>query len=239
MIRTWTASVEAGMDPNLDLLERPSGKAQAKGREAVAAAAGIAFHENMSLTDNSSSLRSAGHVALLRAVAEEGDREAFAELFAYFAPRLKSYLVRLGSDSGSAEELVQEIMILVWRKASRFDASQASVSTWIFTIARNKRIDALRRDRRGDLDSEDPLLQPEAEVAADKTVEMRQDNARVRAALDQLPQEQADLICKAYFEDKPHGAIALESELPLGTVKSRLRLALGRLRKALKKDEQE
>ncbi|MFC4350544.1 sigma-70 family RNA polymerase sigma factor [Fodinicurvata halophila] len=227
------------MEQSVDLLERPVENAFTTGSEAVAAAAGIAFHGRMSLTDDSSALRPAGHAILLQAVAEQGDREAFAELFAYFAPRLKAYLVRLGSDSGAAEELVQEVMILVWRKAASFDANQASVSTWIFTIARNKRIDALRRDRRGELDSEDPLLQPEAEPSADKAVEARQDSERVRAALEQLPPEQAELIRKAYFEDKAHGAIALESELPLGTVKSRLRLALGRLRRTLKEDEQE
>lgn len=239
MIRKSAACVEADMEQSVDLLERSVENACARGGEAVAAAAGIAFHGRMSLTDDISALRPARHAALLQAVAEQGDREAFAELFAHFAPRLKAYLVRLGSDSGAAEELVQEVMILVWRKATSFDARQASVSTWIFTIARNKRIDALRRDRRGELDSEDPVLQPEAEPSADKTVEARQDSARIRAALEQLPPEQADLIRKAYFEDKAHGAIALESELPLGTVKSRLRLALSRLRRTLKEEEQE
>lgn len=171
---------------------------------------------------------------LMVAVAEDRDRDAFADLFKHFAPRLKAFLIRMGSGAVEAEELMQEAMLMVWRKADSFDARQAGVSTWVFTIARNKRIDALRRERRPELDPDDPALIPAAPPAADEEVATQQDNERLRLAIDTLPIEQADLIRLAYFEDKAHVAIAEETNLPLGTVKSRLRLALGRLRKAIK-----
>ena len=142
--------------------------------------------------------------------------------------------MRLGSAPQEAEELMQEVLIIVWQKAESFDAKQASVSTWIFTIARNKRIDALRRERRPEIDPNDPALVPAAEPAADDTLAAMQQNAHLREALKVLPPEQIELVRLAYFEDKAHVAIAEEKNLPLGTVKSRLRLALGHLRKALK-----
>jgi len=171
------------------------------------------------------------------AVAAQRDKAAFADLFSYFAPRLKAYLMRLGSDAGLAEELAQEAMIMVWRRAATFDSSQASVGTWVFTIARNKRIDALRRQRRPDLDPADPLLLPEPAEPADQRIAALQRQERVRRALTSLPPEQVEVVKMAYFEDKAHGTIAEETDLPLGTVKSRLRLALARLRKALHEEE--
>jgi len=170
---------------------------------------------------------------LVARVGESRDREAFAELFAYFAPRIKAYLLRRGADPAEAEELAQEAMIMVWRRAVTFDPAKSAASTWIFTIARNKRIDALRRERRPDHDPEDPGLAPQAPPAADRAAELAQQAARLAEAIAVLPEEQAALIRMAYFEDKAHGQIAAETALPLGTVKSRLRLALGRLRKAL------
>lgn len=173
---------------------------------------------------------------LLVAVGRGRDRVAFGALFGHFAPRLKTYLRRLGCESGAAEELVQEVMLLVWRRAETYDPAQASASTWVFTIARNKRVDALRRERRPEIDPNDPALVPEADVPADQRVETRQGNDRLRAALKELPPEQAELLRMAYFEDKPHSVISAEHGIPLGTVKSRLRLAMDRLRKALRDD---
>lgn len=170
---------------------------------------------------------------LIVAVGESRDREAFAELFGHFAPRIKAYLLRRGADPAAAEELAQEAMIMVWRRASTFDPARSAASTWIFTIARNKRIDALRREKRPDYDPEDPSLVPEAPPAADRAVEVTQQAERLAAAIAELPEEQAALVRMAYYEDKAHGQIAEETALPLGTVKSRLRLAMGRLRKAL------
>lgn len=173
---------------------------------------------------------------LLVTVGRNRDREAFAALFTHFAPRLKAYLRRLGSDPAAAEELVQEVMLLVWRRAETFNPEQASASTWIFTIARNKRVDSLRHEQRPEYDPEDPALVPDPEEPADRRIENAQSSQRLRAALKQLPPEQAELLQLAYFEDKPHSVIASERALPLGTVKSRLRLAMDRLRKALKDD---
>ena len=171
---------------------------------------------------------------LLLAVGRARDRAAFAALFGHFAPRLKAYLRRLGTDAQAAEELVQEVMLLVWRRAETFDPAQASASTWVFTIARNRRIDALRREQRPEIDPDDPALVPDPVEPADRALETAQANGRLQAALKELPQEQAELLRLAYFEDKPHSVIASERGLPLGTVKSRLRLALERLRKALR-----
>ena len=171
---------------------------------------------------------------LLLAVGRTRDRAAFAVLFHHFAPRLKAYLRRLGSDAQGAEELVQEVMLLVWRRAETFDPAQASAATWVFTIARNRRIDALRREQRPEIDPNDPALTPDPAEPADRALETAQAQDRLQAALRELPPEQADLLRLAYFEDKPHSVISSERGLPLGTVKSRLRLALDRLRKALR-----
>jgi RNA polymerase sigma-70 factor (ECF subfamily) len=181
----------------------------------------------------SADLSPAAAADLLQTLAEARDRQAFARLFAHFAPRVKSYLRRLGAGDTLAEELAQEVMLTVWRRAHLFDRRQAGASTWIFTIARNKRIDAIRRDKRPDLDPEDPALVPEAEAPADKLVEAGQKEERLRQAIEILPQEQAALLRMSFFEDKSHSAIAEELDLPLGTVKSRLRLALSRLRSML------
>jgi len=171
---------------------------------------------------------------LLLAVARGRDRAAFSALFGHFAPRLKAYLRRLGTDSQAAEELVQEVMLLVWRRAETFDPIQASASTWIFTIARNKRIDALRREQRPEIDPDDPALVPNPLEPADRMLEAAQASGRLQAALKELPPEQAELLKLAYFDDKSHSLISSERGIPLGTVKSRLRLALDRLRKALR-----
>lgn len=173
------------------------------------------------------------HEALIEAIAAHADKTAFATLFGYFAPRLKSYLLRLGADAATAEEIAQEAMLTVWRKAASFDRQQAGAGTWIFTIARNKRIDRLRRERRPEFDPSDPSLVPAAPEGADQTVWTAQLEIRLRSAIDNLPSEQSDLIRRAYFEDMSHREIAESSGLPLGTVKSRIRLAMQRLRERI------
>ena len=183
------------------------------------------------VADDASAQRS--HDDLLDAIASTRDKTAFAELFSHFAPRLKSYLLRLGTDAAMSEEVAQEAMVMVWRKAESFDRSQASAATWIFTIARNKRIDRLRRERRPELDPNDPALVPDAPEAADRSIEVQQAEETLRSAIEKLPQEQSELIRAAYFEDKTHREIADERGIPLGTVKSRIRLALARLRQEI------
>jgi len=171
---------------------------------------------------------------LVASVAATGDRQAFALLFRHFAPKLKAYLMRQGADAAVAEEVMQEAMLMVWRRAATFDRRQAGVATWLFTIARNKRIDALRRTRRLELDPEDPALVPTPPDMADAAYAARQNQRRLRAAIAELPVEQSELLTRSYFEEKSHSEIAEELGLPLGTVKSRLRLALSKLRGALK-----
>jgi RNA polymerase sigma factor (sigma-70 family) len=177
----------------------------------------------------------ASHNALLEQIARSQDRQAFSLLFDHFAPRLNAYMRKLGTDAAQAEELVQEAMLLVWRKAGSFDPAKASASTWIFTIARNKRIDALRRARHPEFDPTDPALAGfggGSEEAHEPEVSAQESRA-LEAAIATLPAEQADLLRLAYFEDKAHGEIARVRGIPLGTVKSRLRLALEKLRRQL------
>lgn len=176
------------------------------------------------------------HADAVEAIARHQDRDAFAQLFGYFAPRIKAYLLRLGADDGQAEELAQEVMIAVWRKASTFDRSQASVSTWIFRIARNRRIDALRRANKGDLDPDEPMLTPEPETPPDEAVHALEREEQVREAMNQLPAQQLELLRLAFFDGLSHSEIAKREGLPLGTVKSRLRLAFARLRITLEPD---
>lgn len=173
---------------------------------------------------------------LIVAIGARQDRSAFAALFAHFAPRVKAYLVRTGSDSSGADELTQEVMLLVWRKAERYDPAQANAATWIFTIARNKRIDKFRRERHLDFDPDDPTLAPEPERLPDDRLEAVEQAEKLSRAIATLPDEQGALLKLAFYEGKSHSIIAAEVGLPLGTVKSRLRLALARLRANLGSD---
>jgi len=170
--------------------------------------------------------------AWVLAIARDRDRAAFVALYEHYAPRLKSYLLRLNA-ADAAEEMAQEAMLMVWRKAAQFDPQRASASTWIFTIARNLYIDRKRKERRPEIDPSDPMLVSDGDPAADTALAMRQSEHLVRAALATLPPEQAQVIELSFFSDKAHAAIAAELKLPLGTVKSRLRLALARLRAGL------
>lgn len=174
---------------------------------------------------------------LVERVARDRDRAAFVVLFDHFAPRVKAYLMRLGSDGGRAEEIAQEVMVTLWRKAALFDRSKSSVGTWLFRIARNRRIDAARRDRAGQLDPEEPMLHPAATEEPGAGIDVRRREARVRAALGTLPAEQVELVRLSFFEELSHSEIAERTGLPLGTVKSRIRLAFGRLRRALEADQ--
>lgn len=167
---------------------------------------------------------------LIAAVAGSRDRDAFAQIFDHFAPRLKSFYRKSGVQDSAAEDFVQEVMLTVWRRAELFDSRQAGLSTWIFTIARNKRIDAIRRERRPTVDPEDPAMQGAPQEGADTLVETSQREEMIRSAVGTLPSAQADLVRMSFFEDKSHAVIAEELGLPLGTVKSRIRLAVQRLR---------
>ena len=173
---------------------------------------------------------------LVEAVALHRDREAFSRLFKHFAPRLKGFGMRRGTDAASSEELAQETMLTVWRKAGTFDPRRATVSTWIFTIVRNKRIDLFRREGRPDVELNEAGETVYDGPAADDELNKAQSGAALREALKLLPDDQVTVLQKAFFEDKSHSVIAEELGLPLGTVKSRIRLALARLRGALPED---
>ena len=167
----------------------------------------------------------------LVAVGRRRDREAFAALFRFFAPRLKSYFLRLGSQPRQAEDLVQEAMLRIWERASLFDPGRAQASTWIFTVARNLRRDALRGERHLEADSEALLgALPDPIAGADLLLDASRREERVRAALAALPGEQVEILKLSFFEDVAHAEIARRLGLPLGTVKSRIRRALARLR---------
>jgi len=173
------------------------------------------------------------HSALVRRIVDFRDKQAFAQLFDHFAPRIKAMLMRTGAASELAEDLAQDAMLTLWRKADFFDPSRASVAAWVFTIARNLRIDALRRERRARLHAALETVEPEAQEQPDQIVSLAEREQRVRLAMQQLPVEQAEVVKLSFIEGKAHGDIAACLSIPLGTVKSRLRLAMGRLRQIL------
>ncbi len=168
--------------------------------------------------------------ALLSRVAR-ADRQAFAQVFSAYAPKVKGYLIRLGASAAAAEDLMQDAMLSVWRRAASYDPAKAKASTWIFVIARNAWIDKLRREKvelayRSAL----PVSEESADEAPDDSVIRSQTDDRISAALETLSPEQRQAVQLAFFEDRPHSEVAERLSLPLGTVKSRLRLALIKLR---------
>jgi len=167
---------------------------------------------------------------LLVMVGERRDRDAFIRLFEYFAPRIKSFMMKGGMAPDAADDLAQETMLAVWQKAAQYDPRKAAASTWIFTVARNKKIDVLRRRARQEPYAADPLTVADVSQRPDEYAGRRKDIREMADAIDSLPPEQADMIRKAFFEEKSHSDIAAEENLPLGTVKSRIRLALDKLR---------
>ena len=170
--------------------------------------------------------------ALVLRVRDHGDRAAFAALFRHFAPRVKAFLMKSGASSALAEECAQDVMATLWQKAALFDPTRASVATWVFTIARNRRIDALRKARRPE--PEELPWGPEDEADPGEAMALQEDVSRLGKALAGLPEKQRALIEKAYFGDLSHSEIAAETGLPLGTIKSRIRLALDRLRHSMR-----
>ena len=187
-------------------------------------------------SDNEASSDRVQWGSLVSAIAKRQDRAAFSALFEFFAPRIKAFMLRSGTSEAGAEELAQETMLAVWRKAALFDPASAGAAAWIFTIARNLRIDAHRRERRGgmietsDVEIEfqiDDSPQPDALLATTQSEE------RVRSALTKLSDDHMRVVELSFFEEKAHAEIAQALNIPLGTVKSRLRLAMGRLRHLL------
>lgn len=170
---------------------------------------------------------------LIAAIARSGDRAAFAALFDHFAPRVKGLLMRGGTSAELAEEVAQETLLAVWRKAALFDPEKASASTWIATIARNLRIDIARRETRSRLSQVYEILDEDSPEMPDATLSGAERDARVRAAMTQLSTDQYRVVELAFLEGFSHQDVARRLAIPLGTVKSRLRLALSHLRSRL------
>jgi len=172
-------------------------------------------------------------VALVVLVAENRDRTAFMQIFRHFAPRVKGFLVGRGLTSHAADDVLQEVMLAIWNKAGSYDPAKAAISTWIFTIARYKYIDRLRRESRHKTDSDDLDLKPsDAPVADDDVLQDQRQNA-VQAAIANLPADQQSVIFLSFIKGLAHSEIAEQLGLPLGTVKSRIRRAFARLREEL------
>jgi RNA polymerase sigma-70 factor (ECF subfamily) len=171
--------------------------------------------------------------SLIRAIATHADRRAFAELFDHFAPRVKGLLIRQGTPADLAEELAQETLLTVWRKASLFDPQRAGAATWIVAIARNLRIDVARRDKRSRLPEMFDLASSDEPERPDQMLDGSEREARVRKALSVLPPDQYRVVELAFLDDLSHQDVATRLAIPLGTVKSRLRLALDKLRSVL------
>ncbi|MEL6543637.1 MAG: sigma-70 family RNA polymerase sigma factor [Myxococcota bacterium] len=169
---------------------------------------------------------------LIETVARKRDKDAFQRLFGEVAPRLKGFFMRAGCPASDAEDLVQDVMFKVWSRAEQFDRTKASGPTWIFTIARNRMVDRFRRQSRPEPDPKDPLFNPiltPLELRVDKVLKGR----TVRAALDELPVEQADVVRRSYFQGHSLSEIAEATNAPLGTIKTRARLAMKFLRERM------
>ncbi|MEM9060965.1 MAG: sigma-70 family RNA polymerase sigma factor [Pseudomonadota bacterium] len=170
---------------------------------------------------------------LLIRVAQHADRAAFKALFQRYAGRIKAFMIKGRVAPDQAEEIAQEVMVTVWRKAGSYDPKKAGVATWVFTIARNRRIDVIRREARPEPDPEDPLYRPDPPEDPQASIARGERDRLVREALADLSDEQREIVRLSFFSGLSHGEIAEQLDVPLGTVKSRIRLAFGRLRAAL------
>jgi RNA polymerase sigma-70 factor, ECF subfamily len=170
---------------------------------------------------------------LLRRVAEQAEPSAFRELYQTYGPRVKAYMMRKGADAGTAEDLAQETLLTVWRKAALYAGDKGSMTTWVFAIARNLRIDRLRREVPWQELPEGRLAEASSEPLPDEAMTEKEQKERVQAALAELPPEQKEVVSLAYLEGFSHSEIAERLGLPLGTVKSRMRIAYQKIRQAL------
>jgi len=157
-----------------------------------------------------------------------GDSRYYEQLYGYFSPRVRAYLLRLGVTDEQADELVQEAMLLVWRKAQLFDPRRSNASTWIFTLARNQLIDQMRRQKVVHFDLS--ILELEGLIEMDPQGDQAVWSDRLRKSLKQLPEAQAQALFLFYFGGYTHSEIAGQLKVPVGSVKSRLRLGCIKLR---------
>ena len=169
---------------------------------------------------------------LLRRVAEQAEPSAFRELYQTYGPRVKAYMMRCGADAATADDLVEDTLLTVWRKAALYAGDRGSIASWVFTIARNLRIDRLRRELPWQQLPEE-LMEASGDLPADEIVYAKERQKRVSAALAELPDEQRTVVTLSFVDGLPHSAIAEQLGIPLGTVKSRIRLACQRIRQSL------
>ena len=166
---------------------------------------------------------------LLLTIAQRRDPQAFAALFRHYAPRIKAYLCGRRVESAVADELTQEVMLTVWRRAEQFDPARGAASTWIFTVARNCLVDMIRREKRMQAELSDPCAPPDMALPEEEMLE-RAAHRQVHRALEQLPGPQREVLRRSYFSGQTLQEIAEHEQVPLGTVKTRVRLALEKLR---------
>ena len=174
----------------------------------------------------------------LESIARYRDTKSFELLYNHFAPRIKAFIIKQGTDSQLAEEIVQESMVNVWRKAHQFDSKKASAATWIFTIARNRRIDILRKISRPNPDPNDPAFVPDPQLSSLEVVDKEQEAKKLAKIISSLPLDQQTVLKLAFFGEKAHAEVATELNIPLGTVKSRIRLALKKIRTELERSNE-
>jgi RNA polymerase sigma-70 factor, ECF subfamily len=228
MIQTPGVSVETTMMVVPLAFEAPAPAAPVRlGNGSRLACGGFARHNWVVIETNDEA------AALIEAIALNGDRDAFEELFDHYAPRIKTFLIIRGAGERLAEDLAQEAMLSVWRKAASFDRTRATASAWIFTIARNLGIDHFRRDQRAKSAAYLEAADAESPARPDDILIGNDIDEHVRTALLRLRPEQLKVVELSFYEGKAHGEISETLNIPLGTVKSRLRLAFGRLRELL------
>ena len=175
-------------------------------------------------------------IGALEQIAKNQDMKSFKMVFDYFGPRLKSFLMSSGAEESIAEEVIQETMTIIWTKADFYNPKLASPSTWIYTIARNKKIDILRKSPKAVLENIDTAILPPVEPKLEEDIEHDQRFEILNKYLDDLPKEQLDLLKMNFIEEKSHGEIAEITKIPLGTIKSRIRLAMEKIRDRIEKD---
>jgi RNA polymerase sigma-70 factor (ECF subfamily) len=203
--------------------DRPHGSTQARSnhRSIMAAKEGLQSEPRPKASE---------FVACISRIANDRDQAAFEFLFRFFAPRIKSYCLKLGADDSAAEEITQEAMVSIWRNAGQFDPSRAAPSTWVFTIARNLVIDRFRKSRRPQFDFNDPALVPDDQLPPDRLIEQTELQENIRKIMGALSSNERDVLMLSFFENLSHFEISRRLSLPVGTVKSRIRLAFGKIR---------
>jgi RNA polymerase sigma-70 factor (ECF subfamily) len=173
------------------------------------------------------------HSTRLQAVAKRRCERSFAEIYRHFYPRIAAFLRNRGESARIAEEIAQDVMTAVWEKAPSFDPAKASCSTWIFTIARNAHIDRRRKEKRWEIDYNDPFFVPDPEPSPSEAQKAGAFEAELAAAIEKLPPEQAEILRRCYLGGQRHREAAAHLGLPITVVKYRARAAIESLRRIL------